>query len=247
MAKWTEEITNKLIQMVGDPLDVITADLVRKAASSLDFSNNSVSAKLRNLGYKVESLAKLKTKTFTDDESEQLLRFLVENSGKYTVADIAAAFHGGKFAAKEIQGKVLSLEATDLIKPTPKVEVQKTYSDKEEALVLQMVKNGDYIEDIAEAVGREVNSVRGKALSLLRNNPDLSMPKQRTSHAKSNGKDPLESLEDLSVLTVDEIAESIGKTPRGVKTMLTHRGLDCKNYNGSKKREKIDSAKEAAV
>ena len=37
--------------------------------------------------------------------------------------------------------------------------------------------------------------------------------------------------------TVEEIADEIGKTVRGVKTMLTRRGLQCANYNGAAKKE----------
>ena len=39
------------------------------------------------------------------------------------------------------------------------------------------------------------------------------------------------------VWTVEEIADEIGKTVRGVKTMLTRRGLQCANYNGAAKKE----------
>jgi len=39
-------------------------------------------------------------------------------------------------------------------------------------------------------------------------------------------------------LSVEEIAEQIGKTARGVKTMLTRRGLTASNYDGAAKAAK---------
>ena len=39
-------------------------------------------------------------------------------------------------------------------------------------------------------------------------------------------------------MTVEEIAEDIGKTVRGVKTMLTRRGLASADYDGSARKEK---------
>lgn len=245
MSKWNKENTEKLKNIAGDPTDIITADVVNRAVNELGFNTASISAKLRNLGYTVESLAKVRTKTFSDKEAEELEDFLVANSGSYTFAEISAAFHNGKFSPKEVQGKILSMELTNYVKPTPKVEKAKEYTDKQNAVVLKMLQGNAYIEDIAEAVDKSVQSVRGKVLSLLRQNPEIEMPKQRESHAKSNGKDALDNLENLENMTVDDIAEAIDKTARGVKSMLTHRGISCKNYNGSKKREKIDAAKGA--
>jgi hypothetical protein len=39
-------------------------------------------------------------------------------------------------------------------------------------------------------------------------------------------------------LTVEEIATAIDKTARGVKTMLTRRGLVASDYDGASKKEK---------
>ena len=45
-------------------------------------------------------------------------------------------------------------------------------------------------------------------------------------------------LGDISSMTVEAIAESIGKTARGVKTMLTRRGMVASDYDGAAKKEK---------
>ena len=48
-------------------------------------------------------------------------------------------------------------------------------------------------------------------------------------------------LGDISEMTVDSIAEAIGKTARGVKTMLTRRGLVASDYDGAAKKDKAAS------
>ena len=94
---------------------------------------------------------------------------------------------------------------------------------------VSMVNDGAFVEAIAEALERSVNSVRGKALSLLRSGDIAAIPRQETTKGSSN-VDPLADV-DVASMTVEAIAESIGKTARGVKTMLTRRGLTAADYD----------------
>jgi transcription termination factor NusB len=130
------------------------------------------------------------------------------------------------------------MELFTKVKPTPKVEVAKKYSDKEEAKFIKLMASGAFLEDIAEAMDRPLNSVRGKALSLTRTDDSLSMPKQKESHAVVK-VDPLAELENIAEMTVAEVAEAIEKTDRGVKTMLTRRGITVKDYDGAKRQAKL--------
>ena len=100
-----------------------------------------------------------------------------------------------------------------------------------------MVSEGAYVEAIADALDRSVNSIRGKALSLLRSGHIDAIPRQEFTKG-TDKTDPLADLGDVSELTVDAIAEAIGKTPRGVKTMLTRRGLVAADYDGAAKQQK---------
>ena len=93
---------------------------------------------------------------------------------------------------------------------------------------------------IADVMGRSINSVRGKALSLLRSGEIGAIPKQEVTKGASK-EDPLATLGDLSTQTVEAIAEAIGKTARGVKTMLTRRGLVAADYDGASKKEKASA------
>ena len=98
-----------------------------------------------------------------------------------------------------------------------------------------MVNDGAFIEQIAESLGRSVNSIRGKALSLLRAGEINAIPKQENVVGNSKA-DPLADM-DISEMSVEDIADEIGKTVRGVKTMLTRRGLQCADYNGAARKE----------
>ena len=234
--KWTEERTQSLTDFVGGESPVSQAT-VASAAESLETSPRSVSSKLRKMGFEVELASSVSTRTFSEQEENTLNAFVTDNSGSYTYAEIASAFEGGKYSAKSIQGKILSMELTDHVKPTEKPASVRTYSESEEATFLQMVADGAFVEDIAEALDRQVNSIRGKALSFLRTGEIDAIPPQRETKSTAS-VDPLTELGDISDMTVEEIAEEIGKTERGVKTMLTRRGLIAQDYDGAAKKEK---------
>jgi hypothetical protein len=42
-------------------------------------------------------------------------------------------------------------------------------------------------------------------------------------------------------MTVAEIAKAADKTERGLKTLLTRRGIDCADYKGAAKRAKAEA------
>lgn len=241
--KWDEERTAKLVSLIGNETPVSGAT-VESVAGALGTTVRSVAAKLRKIGYEVASMAKISQSAFSEDEAAALADFVNANAGKYTYAEIAAQVLGGKFNTKQIQGKILSLELTKSVKPTEKVEVPRTYSDQEQVAFIQMVNNGAFVEDIAAKLNKTVNSVRGKALSLLRSGDIAKIPPQRESHAKDK-EDQVEALGDISKMTVEEIAKAVEKTERGVRTLLTRRGLVCANYDGAAKKAKNEAKKAA--
>lgn len=229
---WTEKRTTQLAELVAG-VDPVSQDLVASAAETLEVSNRSIGAKLRKMGYNVDK-ATAKGRAFTQDQEDEITNYLGQNSGAFTYAEIAANVCGGDFSAKQIQGKVLSLELTGSVKPTPKAESVKTYSDEEEATIVSMANEGAFLEAIAAAVERDLDSVRGKVLSLLRSSAISNFPKQEHSYAKAK-VDLLGDLGDVSKMAVADIAAAIGKTERGVKVMLTHRDLSCSDYKSRKK------------
>ena len=239
LPKWTDERTQQLVDFVGDSSPISQA-MVAEAAEDLETSTRSVSSKLRKMGYDVELASSVSNRTFTDEQEATLQAFVTDNSGQYTYADIASSFEGGHFSAKSIQGKILSMELTSHVKPAEKPESVRTYSPEEEATFTQMVNDGSFVEEIAEALGKSVNSIRGKALSLLRSGDINAIPKQKETKGSSKA-DPLAEVNDIESMNVEDIADEIGKTVRGVKTMLTRRGLTCADYDGAARKEKASS------
>ena len=239
LPKWTDERTSELTSFVGDESPISQAT-VASAAEQLETSTRSVSSKLRKMGFDVELASASATKSFSEDQEATLSAFVNDNSGSYTYAEIASHFEGGNFSAKSIQGKILSMELTDHVKPAPKVETVRTYTPEEEGTFVEMVNGGSFVEEIADALGKSVNSIRGKALSLLRSGEINAIPKQKETKGSSK-VDPLADIENIGDLTVEAIADDIGKTVRGVKTMLTRRGLTCADYDGAARKEKASS------
>lgn len=234
--KWDDARTETLKNFVGDETPVSQAT-VKDAALELETSDRSVAAKLRKLGYVVETVANTPSKTFTAEEEDALRIFLEANEGAYTFVDIAENFAGGKFSPKQIQGKVLSMELTGLVKPAEKKVYERTYSDAEEKQFIDMANGGSKLEEIADALGRDVKSARGKALSLFRQEKIAGIPV--SDHVAKN-EDPFEGINEAE-MTVEEIAAKIGRTARGVKTMLTRRGLTAKDYDGAAKKAKAEA------
>lgn len=237
--KWSDATVDQLMTIVGNTSPVSVA-LVEQAATALGVTVRSVASKLRQLDCEVASMAKEKVAAFTPEQGAALTSFVNANAGDLTYKEIADQFPGN-FSAKQIQGKLLALELTGSVKPADKVEVARTYSDAEEATFVTMAQAGKYIEEIAVTLGKSIPSVRGKALSLTRKGQIDKIPAQKDSHAK-NTVDPVVALGDkIATMTVAEIAKAVDKTDRGVKTLLTRRGVKVADYDGAAKKAKAEA------
>ena len=238
--KWSEQAVATLISTVGgeSPVSVTT---VEKAAEALGVTVRSVASKLRQLDHEVASMATVKAPAFTAEQGAALANFVSSNAGQLTYKEIAEKFSDGAFSAKQVQGKLLALELTGSVKPAEKVEVARTYTEAEEAKFVKMAKAGSFIEEIADALGKSVPSVRGKALSLSRSGEIDKIPAQKESHAK-NVVDAVAALgEKIKTMTVAEIATAVDKTERGLKTLLTRRGITVADYDGAAKKAKAEA------
>ena len=238
--KWSDDTVAQLLSIAGSANPVSVAR-VEQAAEALGVTVRSVASKLRQLDREVASMAKEKVSAFTPEQSASLTNFVTSNAGEMTYKDIAENFAGGEFSAKQIQGKLLALELTGSVKPAEKVEAARTYSDAEEATFIKMAQAGKFIEEIALTLGKSIPSVRGKALSLTRKNQIDKIPAQKDSHAK-NTVDPVTALgNSISGMTVAEIAVAVDKTERGLRTLLTRRGISVKDYDGAAKKAKAEA------
>ena len=79
----------------------------------------------------------------------------------YTYAEIAENFGRWRIFCKSIQGKILSMQLTEHVKPAPKVETVKSYNEDEEAFV-SMVNDGAFIEQIAESLAEALTQLEVK-------------------------------------------------------------------------------------
>jgi hypothetical protein len=223
MAKF--EYTEEMVARLQEVAKVaITEESIEALMTEFDFPRRSVTAKLRKLGFDVPKKPGA-APIFSADETESLAEFLEDNSGEHTAEEIAAHFSeawGREVTARQINGKALSMEKTGDIKPAEKKVTPRTYSEADEATIAKLVGEGKFLEDIAAAIGREVNSIRGKLLSMGL--------KAVQRDKKSTKSDPYEGIEDMLDKSVEEIANAFDKTVRGVKTVLTRRGLSCSDY-----------------
>lgn len=234
---WTEEKTNRLVEKLEN-IEEVSQEGLKNLAVQFDTTARSVGAKLRKMGYKVELASASNKSKWTNEQEAELVQLLNDKKGTLTYSELAAAFSGGEFTSKQVQGKILSMEMTDYVKESPKPEVQRKFSEGEEATFIKMAEEGASIEAIAEALNRTINSVRGKALSLSRQVEGFTIPAQTKSYAQVK-TDPIQELgAGIANMTVQEIAEKSGKSERGIKTTLTRRKISCADYDGAKKAEK---------
>lgn len=221
MAKfeYTDEMVARMEEVCAGG---VTEEIVQSLCEEFEFPRRSVTAKLRKQGFDVPHKPKA-APTFTEAETQELRDFLEANSGTHTAEEIASQIAGGKFSARQINGKALSLELTGAIKPAEKKASVRTYTEAEEAQIQEMAESGAFIEDIAEALGKTVQSIRGKLLSMK-----LTAPQKEKKATKT---DAYEGIEDMAAdMTVEELAAHFDKSERGVKTVLSRRQISAKDY-----------------
>lgn len=229
---WNEENTATLESAVAG-VEVISQEQQKQLAEEIGTTARSIGSKLRKLGYTNVALASAKPALMTDAEVAELNAILDSAPGQYTYAEIAEALAGGKFSTKQVQGKVLGLQRTEDVKAAPKKEVVRKYSEVEEAKFVEMAHAGASVEDIATALGRNVQQIRGKGLSLFREGKIAAIPAQTVKVGKK-AVDVLAGL-DFANMTVAELVAATEKTERGIKSILTRRSLACKDYDGAAK------------
>ena len=219
------EYTDEMVARMQEVAKVaLTEESIEALMAEFDFPRRSVTAKLRKLGFEVPKKPGA-APVFSADETAELNSYLEDNDGTFTAEELAEHFSaewGREINARQINGKVMSMEKNNSIKPAEKKVVARSFSEAEEATIASMVEANKFIEEIAEALGRPVNAIRGKLLSMT-----LKAPQRDKKATKS---DPFEGIEDMLDQTVEAIATALDKTVRGVKTVLSRRKLACADY-----------------
>ena len=101
--------------MHGSAESGVTEEVIESLMEDFDFPRRSVTAKLRKLGYDVPKKPGA-APVFSAEETDALSVYLADNSGVYTAEEISDSFADGKFTARQINGKALSLEMTSHVK-----------------------------------------------------------------------------------------------------------------------------------
>ena len=230
---WTTENTTALMTAV-EGIEIVSQDQAATLADQLGTTARSVGAKLRKLGVQVATAAKA-VSAWTPELEAALTNLLNANEGKYTYAELAEVFGNG-FSAKQLQGKVLHMELTSLVKKSDKKAPVRQYTAAEEDTFVQMVNADMSIEDIAMKMGRTVPQIRGKALSMVREGRIAAQPRQAVV-AQTAPANIFEGV-DVAQFTVAELAEKLGKAERSIKASLTRKALTAKDYDGAAKAKK---------
>lgn len=226
--KYTDEMVARMLEVCSDG---VTKEKIESLVNEFGFNRRSVAAKLRSQNLEVPS--KVEAPKFTAEETEAFRAFVTSNSGELNAEEISKGFANGKFTSRQVMGKALALELTSHVKKTEKKAKERTYTDAEEAKITALHGQGKYLEEIAEALGKPVNSMRGKLLSM-----DLKAPQKNKKAPTEGGSYP--GLADIAAtMTVEELVEHYSKggevkTVRGVKTALSRRNVAAKNYTPKK-------------
>lgn len=240
---WSDESVLATLHEAVAGVEEVSQEVVAELAEKLGGSVRAVGTKIRTLGYTVAKASK-KATIWTPEMEAQLSNFLEANAGVYTYGEIAQIlFSAVGITDKQVQGKILSMKLTDKVKPAPKRENVRSYTAEQEETYVQMALAGSSLEDIATALGVSIPSARGKGLSLVKEGRLEAQPVQVTSTA-ARRKDPLDGL-DVANESLADLCAHTNMTERGVKQMLTRRGLACKDYDGAKRRSSLDAKKEA--
>lgn len=209
--KYTDEMDSTIVAAVTEANGLATKEVIADLSDELDVPARSLAYRMRNvLELDVESTTK--APSFTADETETFLELA---DGTKTAEEIAVVMDK---TPAQVRGKNLACKTT--LAPSEKAEPKaKVYSDAEEVRIEALVEDGKFLEEIAAAMGREVNSIRGKLLSMK-----LKAP-QRDHVAVKTAVYTDEIVADLVTRvaageTLDQIVEATGLNVRGLKSKL---------------------------
>ena len=197
-------------------------------ATELEFPTRSVSAKIRALGGTVTK--KNASKEKWPEVEADIVADMIENKA----TDVEIAEKLGK-TVKQVRGKALSMGLMDKLIRVTAVKPTKQYTEEDEARILEMVESGDFLEEIAEAMGKTKNQVRGKLLSMK-----LTAPQRDKKSATAKIYTDEVIAEITAMVEADETAEDIATTLElnltGLKSRLGKLGLRTSDMGGKSKK-----------
>jgi DNA-binding CsgD family transcriptional regulator len=216
--KWTEELVAKLVEGLDKNTEVPYSKC-QEIAENLNISDRSVTGKLRVLGFKVGRKTK-PGKVYTPEDEERI-RKMVEKG--YTQKQIADKL--GK-DIKSIGGKLLAMGIKGVERGVPKKEAApKKFTEAEEAKIKELAENGAYVEEIADALGKTVQQIRGKLVSMKISGVPTKNKKTATKKVYTDAV--VEQVKALAAegKSVEEIAEALELNEKGLRSKMGKLGL----------------------
>ena len=230
MAKYNEEMVEVLAdfgdsyeeEIPYEDCEKFTVDFNEKF--DVDYSVRSITSKLRHMEYNVakKNASTAPSKKYTEEE-EAKIREIASKEGVW-LEDIAEAL--GR-EVKSIGGKLISMGIYGIKKRDKKVnDTPKLFTEEDEAKILEMVKAGEtFIEDIAEALEKDIKQVRGK-LAGMRIKGVKTRNKKAPKAKVYTDEVIAEIKEELAAgKTLEEIVEARGLNLTGAIATLTRLGV----------------------
>ena len=228
MAKYTEEQTSKIEGFMnsynGEVIPRADFDNFRAALGD-DISEKSLSAKIRYMGGSVENKAPVKVVKVFSEEDEAVIREMTTDPDNMPyLEEIAERLGKG---IKQVRGKLTSMRIKGVKKRDLKEKPAKTFTEEDEAIILEMTRdenNMPFIEEIADRLNVEVKKLRGKIASMKikgvrSKNTKAPKVKIYTDELKEELKELIKNH------SVEEIAEMKQLNFIGLRSILGKMGL----------------------
>lgn len=201
--KLLREYAHILTERELEILRLMTKDMNQEAiGEELGITHQAVSAAFINISskiknylnfdYKTDSSAAKVTEGFksikeffemgqepvmSKKDRYSLVAFLIDNSGRYSIAEVARKFEGGKFFEITVRAFINFNGLTQhVVVKNPSSHV---YSGDEVELLLNLAEGGRSIDEISDQLGRSVRSVSSKCSHLLRTGELSKRPHRR--------------------------------------------------------------------
>lgn len=210
MSNYTEDMV-EAIETAVEAAGAVTTEVISELCEELGVTERSLTAKMRSMNYDVPR--KTRVPSFTEEETARFAELAEAGNNAEAIAEALNK------SVRQVRGKALSMDIT--LTPSPKKEAPaKKFTDEEAELVATMAENGDYIEDIAEAVGKTVPQVRGKLLSmkLKAKQRDKKSAARQVIYTDEVVADIVKRVEAGE--TAAEISEATGLKLRGVQSRI---------------------------
>jgi len=198
-------------------VSIAVIKLVEKIKNYLkfDFNTDNSSNKITKGNDAINSLFSNSREYFSPKDSKDLISFVKKNYKKHSLEELTDIFGKGKFEKCQILGVLNFSSLGNHIKK--KVPNQSKYTQEEVDLIIKMNNEGKFVEDIAEALQKNIRNISCKCASMIKNQLIKRCPERKPQKPKYNKKDSKKMLEMFKEgLTTKDVAEYFKADTRSI-------------------------------